>query len=163
MMRRLRSEAGFGLIEMLAAIVVIDIAILTLLLALNSGMVSLRRSAELATASVIADKQMEQYRAGTYSTIYLDTTSLSSVDSTYTGDSAYSATQVNQTCSPLVSKCKPSQTITGPDGKSYRVDTFVVLETTSGLTSVKKVTVVVRRSNATTVLARSQSAFGPFF
>ena len=163
MLRRLRSEAGFGLIEMLAAIVVIDVAILTLLMALNSGMLSLRRSAELATASVIADKQMEQYRAGTYSTIYLDTTSLAAVDSTYTGDSAYSASQVTQTCSPLVSKCKPSQTITGPDGKSYRVDTYMVLVTGSGLLNVKKVTVVVRKTGTTTAIARSESAFGPFF
>ena len=66
-MRRLRNEAGFGLIEMLAAILLIDLAIFALLLALNSGMVSLRRSAGLATASVLADKQMERYRAGTHS------------------------------------------------------------------------------------------------
>jgi Tfp pilus assembly protein PilV len=162
-MRRVRTEAGFGLIEMLAAIVVIDIAILTMLLALNSGMVSLRRSAELSTASVLADKQMEQYRAGTYSSIYLDTTSLASVDATYTGDSAYSATQVNQTCSPLAARCTPTQTVTGPDGKSYRIDSYVALDTTAGLTTVKNVTVVVRRSNATTVLARAESSFGPFF
>jgi Tfp pilus assembly protein PilV len=163
MMRRLRSEAGFGLIEMLAAIVLIDIAILTLLLTLNSGMVSLRRSAELSTASVLADKQMEQYRAGTYSAIYLDSTSLASVDSTYTGDSAYSTTQVNQTCSPLASRCMPTQTVTGPDGKSYRIDTYIALDTTPGLTSAKNLTVVVRRTGTTPVLARAQSTFGPFF
>ena len=162
-MRRLRNEAGFGLIEMLAAILLIDIAIFALLLALNSGMVSLRRSAELSTASVLADKQMEQYRAGTYSSIYLDTTSLAAVDSTYTGDGAYSATQVSQTCSPLAARCTPTQTVTGPDGKSYRIDTYIVLDTTVGLTTVKNVTVVVRRSGTTPVLARSQSSFGPFF
>jgi len=63
---------------MLAAIVLIDIGILALLLALNSGMVTLRRTAQLSTASVVADKQIEQYRATTYTSIYLDTTSLGS-------------------------------------------------------------------------------------
>src|SRR5919198_3563503 len=125
-MRRLRNEAGFGLIEMLAAIMLIDIAIFALLLALNSGMVSLRRSAELSTASVLADKQMEQYRAGTYSAIYLDTASVAAADSTYTSDSAYcptncSETKVTQACSPLTSKCTPTQTVTGPDSKTYRI------------------------------------------
>ena len=104
---RLRSERGFALIEMLAAIVLINIGILAMLLALSSGVVTLRRSAQLSTASVVADKQIEQYRAMTYSSVYVDTTSLTSTDSTYRSDAAYSATQVSQTCSPLVSAVVP--------------------------------------------------------
>jgi Tfp pilus assembly protein PilV len=160
---RLRREQGFALIEMLAAIVVIDIGILAMLLTLNSGVVTLRRSAELSTASVVADKQVERYRAITYSSIYLDTASLASTDSTYQADSAYSATQVSQTCSPLVSTCTPSQTITGPDGRSYRVDTFIVSVTPAGGRAVKQVTVVVRRAGTTPTLARVLSTFDQDF
>ena len=63
MMARLRGQQGFALIEMLVAIVVINIGLLAILLALNSGMVTLRRSAETSTASAVADKQLELYRA----------------------------------------------------------------------------------------------------
>ena len=130
-MARLRGQQGFALIEMLVAIVVINIGLLAILLALNSGMVTLRRSAETSTAAAVADKQLELYRALPYTSIYLDTSSLAATDSTYTSDSAYSASQVNQTCSPLVAACTPSQSVTGPDGRTYRVDTFIVLTTQS--------------------------------
>ena len=160
---RLRSERGFALIEMLAAIVLINIGILAMLLALSSGVVTLRRSAQLSTASVVADKQIEQYRAMTYSSVYLDTTSLTSTDSTYRSDAAYSATQVSQTCSPLVSACTPSQTIAGPDGRSYRVDTYVVSVTPAGGRAVKQVTVVVRKAGTAATLARALSTFDQDF
>jgi Tfp pilus assembly protein PilV len=163
MFRRLRSQSGFALIEMLAAIVMINIGILAILLSLGSGVVTLRRSAQLSTASVVADKQIEQYRAMSYSSIYLDTTSLAGTDSTYSGDAAYSATQVSQTCSPVVSACNPSQTITGPDGRSYRVDTYIVSVTPTGGRAVKQVTVVVRLSGTSTSLARSLSTFDQDF
>jgi type II secretory pathway pseudopilin PulG len=163
MFRRLRSQSGFALIEMLAAIVMINIGILAILLSLGSGVVTLRRSAQLSTASVVADKQIEQYRAMSYSSIYLDTTSLAGADSTYSGDAAYSPTQVSQTCSPVVSACNPSQTITGPDGRSYRVDTYIVSVTPTGGRAVKQVTVVVRLSGTSTSLARSLSTFDQDF
>jgi len=82
---------------------------------------------------------------------------------TYQGDSAYSASQVNQACSPLVAACTPSQTLTGPDGRSYRVDTYIVSVTPAGGTAVKQVTVVVRRAGTTGTLARVVSTAGVDF
>jgi type IV pilus modification protein PilV len=158
-----RDEQGFALVEMLVAIVVINIGLLAILLALTSGVAALRRSAETSTASAVADQQLERYRALAYTSIYLDTTSLAATDSTYTGDSAYSASQVSQTCSPLTAACQPSQTVTGPDGHSYRVDTYIVSVTPSGGTAVKQVTVVVRKSGATATLARVVSTAGVDF
>ena len=163
MTSRLRSQQGFALIEMLAAIVVINVGLLAILLALNSGMVTLRRSAESSTASAVADQQIERYRALAYPAIYLDTTSLAVTDSTYQSDSAYSASQVSQTCSPLVAACSPSQTVTGPDGRSYRVDTYMVWATPTGGAPVKQVTVVVRKTGSPTVLARVVSTAGTDF
>ena len=163
MTSRLRSQQGFALIEMLAAIVVINVGLLAILLALNSGMVTLRRSAESSTASAVADQQIERYRALAYPAIYLDTTSLAVTDSTYQSDSAYSASQVSQTCSPLVAACSPSQTVTGPDGRSYRVDTYMVWATPTGGAPVKQVTVVVRKTGSPTVLARVVSTAGADF
>lgn len=164
-MRRLRGEGGYALIELLAAIVMINIGILAMLLTLNSGMTTLRRSAELSTASALADKQLELYRALRHSSIYLDTASVATAaaDATYQGDSAYSATQVTATCSPLVAACTPIQTVTGPDGRSYRIDTFIVSTTPAGGDPVKQVTVVVRKPGVATTLARVVSTFGEDF
>lgn len=160
MSARLRSQQGFALIEMLVAIVVINVGLLAMLLALNSGMVTLRRSAETSTASAIADQQLERFRARAYAAIYLDTTSLAATDSTYQADAAYSASQVSQTCSPLVAACTPSQTVTGPDGRTYRVDTYVVSVVPSGGQAVKQITVVVRKPGDPATLARVVSTAG---
>lgn len=158
-----RGEGGFALVEMLVAIVVINVGLLAILLALTSGMTTLRRSAETSTASAVADKQLEKYRAVAFASIYLDTSSLAATDSTYQSDSAYSASQVSQTCYPLVAACTPSQTVTGPDGRPYRVDTYIVWTTPSGGTAVKQVTVVVRKSGSTATLARVVSTAGTDF
>jgi Tfp pilus assembly protein PilV len=163
MTSRLRGQQGYALIEMLVAIVVINVGLLAILLALNSGMITLRRSAETSTASAVADQQIERFRALAFAAIYLDTTSLAATDSTYQTDGAYSASQVSQTCSPLVAACSPSQTVTGPDSRSYRVDTYIVWTTPTGGTPVKQVTVVVRKPGSPTVLARVASTAGADF
>ena len=163
MLARLQSQRGFALIELLAAIVMINIGILAILLTLNSGQVTLRRSAELSTASVVADKHMERFRAVPYGSIYLDTTSLGATDATYQGDGSYSATQVSQACSPLITACTPSQTTTGPDGRTYRIDTYIVWTTPAGGDPVKQATVVVRRSTGSAAVARTVSIFGEKF
>ena len=160
---RARGEQGFALVEMLIAIVVINVGLLAILLALTSGVTTLRRSAETSTAAVLADVQLEKYRAVAFSSIFLDTTSLAGTDSTYQSDSSYSASQVNQTCSPLTAVCTPSQTVTGPDGRTYRVDTYIVWVTPAGGTAVKQVTVVVRKPGTTAALARVVSTAGVDF
>jgi len=160
---RARDERGFAMIEMLIAIVVINVGLLAILLALTSGTTTLRRSAESSTASALADRQLEKYRAVAFSSIFLNTSSLTSSDSTYQSDSAYSASQVNQTCSPLTAGCTPTQTVTGPDGHSYRIDTYIVYVTPTGGTAVKQVTVVVRKTGSTAALARVVSTAGVDF
>jgi hypothetical protein len=88
-------------------------------------------------------------------------------DSTYSSDSAYSASQVTGSgCSPNTtpptSATTASQTVTGPDALSYRIDTYIVSTTPTGGRALKKVTVVVRKVTAGTVgtvLARASSSF----
>lgn len=163
MIARLRGQEGFALIEMLIAIVVINVGLLAILLALQSGMITLRTSAERSTASAVADRQIERYRALAFAAIYLDPTLVAATDSTYQTDTAYSASQVTQTCTPVSAACTPSQTVTGPDGRSYRVDTYIVWATPVGGAAVKQVTVVVRKSGTTAVLARVVSTAGAEF
>lgn len=163
MIARARQEGGFALVEMLIAIVVINIGLLAILFALTSGATTLRRSAETGTASAVADRQLERYRAVAFTAIYLDTAALAATDSTYQSDPAYSASQVNQACGTLTPVCTPTQTVAGPDGRSYRVDTYIVSATPAGGTAVKQVTVVVRRSGTTAPLARVVSTAGADF
>lgn len=168
MRTRLRQEAGLGLIELLMAIVILNVGILAIVGAFNSGMITLRRSSMVATASVLADQQMELYRALTWDQISLDSTLVSSVDNTYKCDSALGASCPNSTgslitttCSPITTQCTPSRTLTGPDRHTYRVDTYIVNDhPTAASRTVRKVTVVVRDGQKPTkVLARETSTF----
>lgn len=74
MLARAKGEEGFGLIELLIAMTVLNIGILAIVAAFNSGAFALRRSNMIASASAIADKKMELYRALRNCAIYLKTT-----------------------------------------------------------------------------------------
>jgi len=150
---RLRSEGGFGLIELLMAMVMLNVGILAIVAAYNSGIFALTRASRLSTAAALADSQMELYRAITYSAIGLDSTSLGSVDNTYKCDAALGGSCPNSTASestascsgsPLPNECVPSRTATGADRKHYRVDSYVVPATPTNGRTLKIVTVVVR-------------------
>jgi len=164
-LRRLRrEETGLGLIELVIAMGLLAIAISAQLTVFASSYMSLSRASTKGTAVTLADGQMETYRTVAYSCIYL--TSVTG-DTTYSGDSAYSASQVTgSSCSPNAtpptSATTASQTVTGPDHRSYRIDTYIVTTTPTGGRALKKVTVVVRAIKAGvvgSVLAREASTF----
>ena len=127
----LRTEEGFGLIELLISIVMLNVGILALVAAFNSGALSIQRASQTATAATLAEKQMELYRAQQYSNVALEASLVTTAqgNSTYTGDTAYNATQVTKVCAgpPYATQCQPMRTATGPDGISYRIDTYMVL------------------------------------
>ena len=76
------------------------------------------------------------------SSIVLDTTSLAATDSTYRADSALIGVAGSQTCGPLTGGLHTVTDGDRPGRPLYRVDTYIVLATPAGGTSVK--TVVVR-------------------
>lgn len=69
----LKSEAGLGLIELLISMVILQVAMLALLAAFGSSAVALGRASGMNTGAVLADAQMELYRAMPYDAIGLDT------------------------------------------------------------------------------------------
>jgi type II secretory pathway pseudopilin PulG len=172
--RRARREEGFGLIELLIGMTFLSVALLALFAAYSSGYTALSRATRISSASLLADSQMERYRALQYTNIQLNTTcgATCTQDSTYTADSAYSSTAQVPGCTTTDASCISTQTKTGPDGKSYRVDTFIAYSCFSGTLStspsltcganqpnpVKLVTVVVRKSGGGT-WAREESTF----
>jgi type II secretory pathway pseudopilin PulG len=68
------SEAGFGLVELLIAMVILQIALLAIVGAFGAGSVALGRASRANTAQALANQQLELYRSMTYDPIGLDTT-----------------------------------------------------------------------------------------
>ena len=169
---RLRKEDGFTLIELTIVMAVLTIGILSLVAAYSSGYVAMKHATRVSSAQLLADSQMERFRALSYTSIGLNRTCGANCgeDATYTADSAYSSAAEVSGCATQDQTCLPTQTKTGPDGNSYRVDTYIDWSCLSGSYSagscgsgnpipVKLITVVVRQSGLTPVLVREQGTF----
>ena len=70
MLLRAREEKAFGLIELLFAMVMLNVGILALVATFQSGALAIGRSAYASNASAVADKTMEVYRALENKAIY---------------------------------------------------------------------------------------------
>ena len=68
-LRRLRSPHGFGLVELLIALLVLNVGIFAIVAAFNSGVLTLRRASHQSAAASLADKQMEAFRDSSYAGI----------------------------------------------------------------------------------------------
>jgi Tfp pilus assembly protein PilV len=92
--RRARSEGGFGMIELLAAMTVMLVGIFAVFGLFQAGIVQIRRASTVTTAAAVADSEMEKFRAIKYDAIGLTNTTVDTVvagsyGSTYTGQSFY--------------------------------------------------------------------------
>jgi type II secretory pathway pseudopilin PulG len=162
-LRRLRThEEGFGLLELIISMLILNIGLLALVAAFNSGSIALKRASEVSTATALADRQMELYRGIKYDVIGLQ----SGLVTTANADALYAAnwptgTPDTTSCTDATkNECKPVQTVTGPDGRSYRIDSYVVSVAASGTHNIKLVRVFVRSGAAPdTVLVRAESTF----
>jgi type IV pilus modification protein PilV len=164
-----KDEAGFGLVEVLVAMIVLSVGILALFAMFESGIRHIRRASTVTTAAALADREMERFRALRYASIGLPDTLVAAAGTTYSSDPAYSATSGSASgdrvhlvacgTDPCTSKV-PVQTLTGADGESYRVDTYVTWHSVTGGRLVKLVTIVVRDADDTSkTWARTASAF----
>jgi Tfp pilus assembly protein PilV len=95
-MPSVKSEGGFGLIELLIAMVVLQVGLLVVVGAFGAGSVALATASHVNTAAMLADQRMEMYRAMPYDAIGLDTTA--STTSTYTLDTGVCPTGQTPTC-----------------------------------------------------------------
>jgi type II secretory pathway pseudopilin PulG len=68
---RAREEKAFGLIELVIAMVMLNVGILALVATFQSGALAIGRTAYSSNATVVADKTMEVYRALQNKAIYL--------------------------------------------------------------------------------------------
>jgi type II secretory pathway pseudopilin PulG len=157
-LRRLaKREEGFGLVELLIAMTVMVVAIMAIVAAFDSGMVTLNRASRASTAATLADIKMEAFRKMTYASI-------------------------TPTCAAGTSAAtdcfSPATPPPAPDGRTYRLDTAVRFDCPVGTLGgtvpssaactgagaarpVKRVTVVVYDPTTTpaTELFRATSTF----
>jgi len=161
------------------AMVMLNVGILAIVAAFNSGALALSRASKASTAATIADTQMELFRGLKYSVIQQTTGEWNAAvaDSSWTADSTYTSSTKMNGGNPAVPRalvgtatncpnsnansCDPSFLTTGPDGRSYRVDTYLYYDQPSTFGGqVKVVTVVVRAANDLShSLARETSTF----
>jgi prepilin-type N-terminal cleavage/methylation domain-containing protein len=176
-MRRLKAEDGFGLIELMIAVTILSIALLALAAGYDQAFLALHRSSKETVATVLADRQLELYRALPYASVGLDATTVDAVttptdpgyDAVYATDPVLATetdvTAASCTGSPLPARCLPVQTQTGSDGRSYRVETYVVDTTdpnnTGNRWTERVLTVVVQDASSSTSpeLTRMTTAF----
>ena len=172
---RARDESGFGLLELLMAMVMLNVGILAIVAAFSSGNAALARASRVSTAAALANRQMESYRGLIYDNVVFTTSEWNAAvaDSSYTADTAYTTNMQSPvapkalvgtltTCPTNVpaTSCDPSYTTTGPDHRSYRVDTYLYYDAPGGGSQLKSITVVVRSStNTASSFARISSTF----
>ena len=163
------------MLELLMAMVMLNVGILAVVAAFSSGNAALYRASRTSTAGALANKQMEAYRGLKYDNIVFVTSEWTSAiaNSTYTGDTVYQTNMSNpvaphalvatvSTCPANVpaTACDPSYTTTGADHRSYRVDTYLYYDTPTSGQQLRAVTVVIRNpDDLTRVLARVSSTF----
>jgi Tfp pilus assembly protein PilV len=169
MMKAPRSEEGFGLVELLIAMTVLNVGLLAIVAAFSSSAIAINRAGRVGSAAALADTQTELYRTVTYDAIGLDLAA--TTDATYKGDTVACANgtdcsniaATSPTCpnANFPNACTPTRVARGADDHNYRVDTYIKKVTVSGQRDTKQVTIVVRDEEDLTLrpLARVVSVF----
>jgi len=152
-----RSEGGFLLVELTVAMVIITTSLLALMAAYSASFSSIHSSARSSAAGQLTENQLELYASLPYASIGLDTSTLATKkasDANYNTDETAlpgSGTDVTISGCGASAQCSPVQTLTGSDGKSYKVETFIrSLTNNSDASWSEKVVTVIVRDLATT-------------
>jgi Tfp pilus assembly protein PilV len=135
---KLRTEDGVGLVELLIALLVLNVGIFATLGAFTSAATTIRRASHVSTAAAVGDRYMECFRNAPYASIQW----------------------------PLTSGSCTATSVTGPDGRQYNLSATIATGsqlttgTYRGSTSVKVVTLTVSDpGDNNKVLVTSTSTF----
>ena len=134
---KLRSEDGIGLVELLIALLVLNVGIFATLGAFTSAATAINRASHVSTASAVADKQMETYRDSAYASI------------PSTGTTTTSVTGADGRTYSVVATFEAGTQLPAGGGVTY-----------AGSANVKKVTLTVKdTADHNRVLVTSSSTF----
>lgn len=166
-------QEGFGLIELLASMVVLSIAVAALLTAFTSSTRSLGRAGERGTATTLVESQLELYRKLAWDEICIDASQLSVAPASYLtpnpSDSWFPTSPSPQVECATGGTLPVQGKVTGADNHSYRIDTYIKYEESADgtpITTLKRVWVVVYRVNGDdsppSRLTRASSSYASF-
>jgi type II secretory pathway pseudopilin PulG len=152
---RLAGERGSLLVELVIAMTLLAVGVGALMSVYASSSVSLSHASIEGNALTVAEKQMETLRSGSYSDIALNASTIPSASDRYATDppSNLTSTQRSSITSGQQTggTISATQTVTGPDGRHYRLDTYVFgITPPSGQTALQ-VSVAARLVTGTSV------------
>ena len=164
---RLREQSGSMLIELLIAMTFLAIAVGALVSVYGTTIVTLRHASIEGNALTLADKQMETFKTVAYTGLAINTGTIPSGSDKYVTSPPTNLTPAQQaaiTSGQVGSGTVPAaQTVTGPDNRTYRIDTYVFKTSPgSGYEEYVQITVGVRSVSGGVVgpiRAQSTSAF----
>lgn len=164
--RNLCGERGSMLVELLIAMTFLAIAIGALMSVYTSSILSLRHSSIEGNALTLVDKKLEVYRALPYASIALNSASIPSASDVYATSPPGNLTAAQKSSitsgQTVGGTYAATETVTGPDNRTYRVDTYIFDYTPASGQAGKQVTVTARLVTGSTVgsiRAQSVSAF----
>jgi Tfp pilus assembly protein PilV len=113
---RVRDERGFGMVELLAAMTVMLVGVMSLFALFQAGIVQVRRASTITTAAALADAEMEKFRAVKYETIGLDDSQVAATDTTYKSDAAYRTDAPSTTITGGITETDQAVVVTSATG-----------------------------------------------
>lgn len=158
-------------IELMVSIVLITVALLAMMAAYMGAFASLHSSGQTSSAGLLAENQLELYASMPYSSVGLDSTTLTTVKSS---DANYSTDEATLPCSGATctdvtisgcgtsAQCSPVQTLTGADHHTYKLETFIRAITPTGSTWPERVITVFVRDKTRSgmpIVFKEQTAF----
>lgn len=149
MSQRMRDEGGFGLIELLIAMLVLTVGVGALMMTFASSLVGLRHSGKEGTAVTIADRLLEQYRAMPFTS--LPTSLTPNLASCPTPSTFPDPTQ----------SCQTVPASQSPDHRSYIAQTWATQTTINppAAPQYQQIAIIVAVSAGGTELARETTYF----
>lgn len=174
--RRLGDESGELLLELVLSLIFLTIAVGALMTVFTSSMISLRDAGISGTAQTLIERQMEVYKTLPYTSLKLSVVTVPATTDMYRTSPPATVgtpftlvtggTTAASACSfPTDAQAECArQTFSGPDGRIYQVDSYIVAATPPGGRPGRQVTVTVRQLKdgaPGSVKAQTTSAFDP--
>lgn len=150
------------MVELLAAMTVMLVGLLAIFGMFQAGIITIRRASTVTTAAVLADTEMESFRAIKYEALGLTNSVVDAADATYKGDAAYTVVSTAATTlSGAVAVGDTSIAVAGSagfpvtDGYRVKVDSEVLLVIAGAGTTTWTVT---RGADGTLAAAHASAA-----
>jgi len=113
------------LVELIVTIMFVAVAVTALVSVYASGIISLRHASVQGNGRALAESRLEELRALPFANLKLASLPPSSADSYFTNP-ANGVTASDAATQPTGGSQAAEATVTGPDNRTYRIDTYIL-------------------------------------